>query len=206
MPAQFHVPHFEARLEVHFADQYVASVVFEVNLPLEDSERVDLACFAMFALQQLVRVGGETAMSTAALLSQLGAPELQEQVLRPGSALDVRILNFAGPGRYQFFATMQNGPSTTKPNMWPIKAKGFGWFGAGVNYYAPNSVLVLANYLHNRRDAADFRGRLVQTAANCGKMYAEGRVGNMSQFDAAFAAWTSTYSAELRATGGDGPM
>ncbi len=203
MPGRLNIPDFDGRLEVHFYEEKVGAVVFETPAKGGDLQKAELATFAMFAIGQLVIIPRSHAEGVAMLFSALSYPEVFAKVMFPNRVLDLEMVPFRGPGKYQFHGSPQKRPPANKPSM-RTKAKGFGWFfGPPIPPYVGYAVPMVLNYLFNLRDDVDHQERLTRTAMNVGKQVLEGRAGIMNQYDVAFAAWTQPYLKYLQVSEGD---
>lgn len=185
-------------LEVHFHEQDVASVFLENSGTNEDAQFLEVLLVALYACRQLANLGpGPVSASLASAL--VAAPDLMaaaadhEGIETQGGI--ARLISYPGtPGRKSFYARMELHRGQVQFNLW---MKGFGWFGQGVDYYSPMSVLVLLTYMarKNRTDRLHLK-RLANAALGCGLQAQKTPIPVSSQvaiaIEAARSAWEDT--------------
>lgn len=169
----------QMQLQIHFHEQDEASVILESTAIGELEKFGEILLFNYLALRQMHNLGSAAAAPALAhALLALGQGTDQPEETTLGTA--PRVVEYRGTaGRKRFMATLDFGPEKARFLLHP---KGFGILGWRVNYYAPQSVLLLFRYLTTRRSGSDvYRRRLSQAGWLCGQYFLEGKVTTFSQ-------------------------
>lgn len=167
-------------LEIHFHQQDEASIYLESNTSGEDEMFGEILLFCCVALRQMVNFGinHPTSSALAMLLTQISNSIVQ--IANYENPNTPKLVDYKGsPGRKRFVASL--GYINGKLNF-QFNAKGFGLLAREMEYYAPNSVLVLLRYLVKKRiNDRDFISRLSRSVENCGKAYYSGQLSVLTQ-------------------------
>lgn len=169
----------QMQLQIHFYGKDESSIILESTAVGELQLFGEILLFNCLGLRQMHNLG--SAPASGALAQALVA--LGRRTDQPEEAMlgDVpRIVEYPGTaGKKRFMATLDFGPERARFLLHP---KGFGILGRGVNYYAPQSVLVLFTHLSTARAANDaYRRGLAEAASLCGQCFVEGKVTTSSQ-------------------------
>lgn len=169
----------QMQLHIHFHEQDEASVILESTAIGDLEEFGEILLFNYFALRQMHNLGSAAvAPALAHALVALGEGTHQREETTLGAA--PRLVAYRGTaGKKRFVAALDFGPEKARFVLHP---KGFGMLAWRVNYYAPQSVLLLFRYLTTRRPDSDvYRRRLSQAGWLCGQYLLEGKVTTLSQ-------------------------
>jgi hypothetical protein len=167
------------RMQIDFYKQDEVSVSISPNTTDDPQSFGEILLFAALALRQLHNLGSAPAAialsDTLAAIRANAATRLASVLLGAMSLIAYR----GTPGPKQFLASLEYEADKAKFFLDP---KGFGFLGQGVNYYAPNSVLALFQFLADKH-AADlvFRTRISEAAALCSMVYSQGKVTPFTQ-------------------------
>lgn len=176
---------FSAKMELHFHAPELVSIIFE-NSGGACELRGEILFFCLFALRQLVNLGTHESSMVLAKALVAASGHLHE-LAQHDNPSGPKLVEYQGtPGRKRFEARMSFDGTHLAFKM---KPKGFGWFGAGVGYYAPQSVLLLLRYLSARRisDPAYLRW-LGLAGVACAAEFVAGEVGAANQTQKALDA------------------
>ena len=164
------------RLEIHFHQEDQASVFLENNAIEDDYKKSgELLLYAYYVTRQLVNLGrNEVSLGIATLLT--GLQNQMAQAAYHKSPNGPALVDYKGsPGRKNFLANLSWGDG----KFWfDLKQNGFGWFGRGIGYYCPQSILILLQYLARRRiEDLDYIAYLEQLSYSCGGVFLAGELG-----------------------------
>lgn len=174
----------EMQLEIHFHEQGAASVILESTATGALDLVGEATLLALYTARQLVNLGGNEARSLAQLLTT--APQSPETLAQATVIGGVRLVPYQGsPGRKRFSARMSLGDNLSIH----MDAHGFGWFGQGVGYYTPTSVVVLLRHLLRLRlGDSEQVGKLARIVASIGLTHLTGQLTIANQQAVALSA------------------
>ena len=155
-------------LEIHFHQQDEASVYLESDASGKDEKFGEILLFCCFALRTMSNFGRHSiASSLATMLSQIGDHLIELPNLH--SPDEAKLVSYQGnQGRKRFVAKLRY---NDKNFTFKFKPKGLFLTG-GIDYYAPNSVMILLRYLVEKRiDDEAFISSLSQATKKCGEAY-----------------------------------
>ncbi len=165
-------------LRIDFYQQDEASLFLESNTPGDLQKYYEVLLFVGFALRQLKNLGRiQVALATANLLTIIG-DEIKQLVEYSGPDFPTIVDYRGNPGRKRFLVVLDVENEKVGMSVYP---KGFGILGRGINYYVPNTVLLLIRFLVNRNiDNELALKRLSLAAKMCGNLVIEKK---LSTFD-----------------------
>ena len=154
-------------------------MLFRTDAPADQATSTELLLFAMFTLRQLHNLGKNPAAKSLAML-------LSTRISNLTSASEVdsycKVVIASGRtdnGEKLFAGDLQSGDGRA---LFQMHTKGFGFLGRGVNYYAPQSVLVLLKFLSKRRANNDgYLRQLFFIASKCGELKLSKRISSLNQ-------------------------
>jgi tetratricopeptide (TPR) repeat protein len=155
-------------LEIHFHQQDEASVYLESVASGKDEKFGEILLFCCFALRTMSNFGRHSiASSLATMLSQIGDHLIE--LPNRHSPDEAKLVSYQGnQGRKRFVAKLRY---NDKNFTFKFKPKGLFLTG-GIDYYAPNSVMILLRYLVEKRiDDEAFISSLSQATKKCGEAY-----------------------------------
>jgi len=167
------------KLQIDFHQQDEASLFLESDAVGDFQPFGEVLMFSALALRQLHNLGPGTASSV--LSSTLSFIKYNVDEFIATQPPDTpRIVDYRGtPGSKRFLANLEFQMDRARFFLYP---KGFGFLGQGVNYYAPQSVLLLLRFLASRREAAvQFLTSLAEAASVCSMVYQQGKVTPTTQ-------------------------
>lgn len=128
-------------------NQILNSLRFHVNYVVGQARGVEEGIKAVFALESQLNFN-------SSLIQTLNNEFLAKMP---------RFVNYNGKGKKSFEVTLPP---------FSLDAKGFGFLGLEVNYYAFHSVIGLIRYLEKKHDGNElFMNQLVQIVRSCGSAY-----------------------------------
>ncbi|CAD7767004.1 MAG: hypothetical protein DNFNHJIP_00410 [Candidatus Argoarchaeum ethanivorans] len=160
-------------LEIHFHQQDEASVYLESDAIGKDEKFGEILLFCCFALRTMSNFGRcSIASSLATRLSQIGDNLIELSNLH--SPDEAKLVSYQGnPARKRFVVKLRY---NDKNFTFKFKPKGLFLTG-GIDYYAPNSVMILLKYLVEKRiDDEAFISSLSQATKECGDAYIGGKI------------------------------
>lgn len=165
-------PELEATL--HFHDQEKVSVVFESN-EAGDERFHELVFAACYAFRHLANLGNDAVgRSLALVLSRMDPPSLTALIGKRTDAGATLVPYQGAPGFKRFTARLRPRPMDVD---FRLRVHGFGLFGRGLGYYSPTSVVMLLQFLAERRLLdEEYLTVLAQLMAHIGKQGVAGRV------------------------------
>ena len=203
-------PECKLSLEVHFYEQFESAVVLEGTVPFSMRNGAELALFSNFMMRQLFYLGAtEAVASTVAFFVHYAdlKAEVEGEYKETGRVMDIRLgmhrgtdakkrfmntFSWDGGDAWSSSAGQRTGLHFTN------KAKGFGFFGKGVDYYACAACVVLFWYLKEQRsDDVAFASALQQVAAECAVAVSQGQVGHSTMSAEAIEAAHRGYHSHL---------
>jgi hypothetical protein len=204
-------PECKLSLEVHFHEQFEATVGLEGSIPLSMRQGAELMLFSNFMMRQLFYLGQSEAVASALAFfhrySELQA-EVDEEFTETGRVMDIRVDSHRGAEAKKRFLntlTWDGGDQWSRSAgqrtglFFTNKAKGFGFFGKGLDYYACAAPVVLFWNLKQRRlGETDFASALERVAELCALKLAQGRVGHTTISAEAIEAAHEGFHAHLK--------
>jgi len=167
------------KLQIDFHQQDEASLFLESDAVGDLQPFGEVLLFSALALRQLHNLGPGPASSVLASTLMMIKTDLDTFISTqpPDSP---KIVDFRGtPGRKRFLADLEFEMDRARFFLHP---KGFGILGQGVNYYAPQSVLLLFKFLAARRESdPQFTRSLAEAASVCSMVYQQGKVTHTTQ-------------------------
>ena len=175
------------RFEIHFHQQDEASVFLESSSSGDDERFGEVLLASFFTARMLANLGPThpSANSLAYLLGELDGN--LEELADHEAADGARLTQYQGSkGRKGFRGTLIARDENLNFQMHPW---GFGMFGRGIGYYAPNSVVLLLRHLARRRRRDDeYVGALEEALELVADAWTAGRVTVANQHKVAMTA------------------
>lgn len=177
------------RLEVHFHQQDVASVLIESSTASDEEPSGELMLFSLFVARMLVNLGDRnpSAIGLAELLSEIDADAVRA-LIHHESPDGPKLVGYQGSkGRKGFLADL----NATDDNLgFKVKPWGLGLMARGAGYYTPNAAVLLLRHLAGRREDDDaFIEGLAEACEALGAAYQGGQLTIRSQGHIAMSAW-----------------
>lgn len=170
------------KLEIHFHQQTEASVLLESGTPNEDEPIAKLLLFGLFAARMMCNLGRNSlGFSVAEFLTEANGNFNELELALSNNADAPKLLPYQGTkGRKGFSANLQanNNKVQFKLDQW-----GFGMFGHGLGYYAPNSVILLLRKLGLDSQDQGFIDNLGKVGSLLGQAFLENELGVINQTD-----------------------
>jgi hypothetical protein len=132
--------------EVHFQSKEQASCVLATTWTGVEALRNEIVILSFFAHRQIFNLGCDWGQRTAQMISGLRPPDFKGAgIIRGGSyqRAPALLASHPGPAPMRFIAKLTD-------NNFKLDAKGFGFFGTEIQFYAPMSVAVLTQFLAGR--------------------------------------------------------
>ena len=174
-------------LEVHFHDMDRASCFHETTATGSKQQFGEILHFCAFSARQIVNIANHPQGDQAGYMLQLldGDPGGVRAIAERGRVSDLALVEYPGSrGKKRFETSMD---MTEKRFRFNLKAKGFGFLGRGLGYYAPSSISVLLMYLGQRNlDDEKYLTGLAQAATLLGQAQLGGRLGLRNQNEVAW--------------------
>ena len=179
--------------EVHFHSRQQASCITASSWQGPEAIRGELVLFACFANRQVVNLGPDYGATAGGMMSALHAPGFQgARICTPNGSMETQpVLLDKHPGS----ASMRFLSRITDEKFF-LNAKGFGFLGTKILYYAPMSIAMLLQQLARGRSSdAKYICALEGILQKC-SWNASSRMLNMANqkqlaFEAAFSAMES---------------
>lgn len=138
----------ELEATVHFHNQEQVSVLLESN-EVGDERFHELVLAACYAYRHLANLGGDFfGRSLALVLSRMDAPSLTALIGKRTEAGATLVPYQGAPGFKRFTARLRPRPMDVD---FRLRPHGFGLLGRGLGYYSPTSVIMLLQFLAERR-------------------------------------------------------
>ena len=137
----------EILAEVHFRSKEQASCVLATTWTGVEALRNEIVLLSFFAHRQILNLGSDWGQRTGQMISGLRPPDFKGAGIITGSGSYQRapalLASHPGPAPMRFIAKMTD-------KSFKLDAKGFGFFGTQLQFYAPMSVAVLTQFLAGR--------------------------------------------------------
>lgn len=188
------------RLEVHFHEQDVASVLVESSTAGDEEPSGELMLFCLFVARMLANLGGRhtSALGLAELLCAVDADGVRSLISHEHPDAP-RLVGYQGSkGRKGFLADLN---ATDEDLGFTVKPWGLGLAGRGADYYTPNAAMLFLRHLGGRREDDDaFLDGLAEACQLLGAAFRDGQLTIRSQGHIAMSAWAMA-AANLPDTG-----
>lgn len=178
------------RLEIHFHQQDLASVLIESSTASEEEPSGELMLFSLFVARMLMNLGdgNPSAIGLAELLSEIDADAVRALVHHE-SPDGPKLVGYQGSkGRKGFLAVL----NATDDNLaFKVNPWGLGVMARGAGYYTPNAAVLLLRHLAGRREDDDaFVNGLAEACRALGELFKGGQLTIRSQGHIAMSVWT----------------
>lgn len=176
------------RLEIHFHQQDMASVIIESSTLAEEEPAGELMLHALFAARMLANLGRSPAGSGLAQILYSMEPEMVQAVTdREGPGAPRLVIYQGSKGRKGFTASLNASDDNLK---FKANAWGMGLMARGAGYYSPNAAVLLLRHLAGRRrEDDDYLAGLAEASQTIGAAMLNEDLNVRSQAHIAMTAW-----------------
>lgn len=191
------------RLEIHFHQQDLASVLIESSTAAEQEPTGELMLFSLFGARMFVNLGEKnpSAHGLAQLFSAVGDADEITELVHHESPDGPRLVGYQGSkGRKGFLAKLD---ARDDHLGFTVKPWGLGLMARGAGYYSPNAAVLLLRHLAAPREGDGVYMNGLATACQAlAEAFQMGQLGVRSQAHVAMTTWAMA-AAELPDFEGD---
>ncbi len=153
--------------EIYFYEQETISIFFESFASGDHEKLGEIALSVLYTLRMISNLGANNEVTYDLGMMLLKIPSDIEKIASGNELTDFQLIQYPGHKGRKYFTAMVR--MDDKGVNFDFKAKGFGLFGKGLNYYGPISVFALIRYLATKRaDDEEYLNSLARSISRCG--------------------------------------
>ncbi len=160
-----------ANVEIHFYQQKEVSVFLETYSPDPESEQFgEIFLFCCTTIRMLSNLGRNDSVALAILLESFDDINKLKDSVKYHNPRTAKLVDYKGtPGRKRFLI---NSIVSDEKTGFDFKAKGFGIFAKGINYYGPEAVIAFLRFLVKKHiESSDYLINLSTAVSLCRDAY-----------------------------------